>query len=390
MWAVPKGSLIPDSPRLMALFGTKSPVVPGKVYGSIAAGTGRELFLQSTTHPGITFDPAVISHVVSWEQATLTGVSPLSNSNQIWLWDEIGTFLALIGVGLFLFGAAGELLRLDYFAGIIRKLPPSRSLTGRGWWLGALIFAILGPLTFFDFQTWGENTFKAGPFFPENIPTGVIVWAIGDIIIGLVLFLIWHFTTHSDKRGDLHSYGLAEPNLKIEWPMIAKTVVFGLATVVVTYIPVYFFHWAFNSDVRLWIFNIKRVDYTHAKIGLDYVLFFALYFIGLSVIIFGQLRPRSHSLAGFMAKTIGLLVIGFAVFIALEYGVLFATGELLTSSQPLLAIVAFQFIPLYLLIGAILGYFFYKTGRIYSGVVVASLFVTAIVVAGTATQGVVW
>ncbi|MGC8481857.1 MAG: alpha/beta hydrolase, partial [Acidimicrobiales bacterium] len=390
MWAVPKGSEIPDSPRLMALFGTKSPVIPGKVYGSIANGTGRRLYIQSTTHPGITFDPSAIAHVVSWEQATLTGVSPLATSNQIWLWDEFGTFLALMGVGLFLFGAAGELLRLDFFSGIIRTQPTNRAMTGLGWWFGALIFAVLGPLTFFDFQTWGENTFKAGPFFPENIPTGVIVWAIGDIIIGMVLFLIWHFTTKSEKRGNLHSYGLAELNARIEWPMVGKTVLFGLAAVFVTYIPVYFFHWAFTSDVRLWIFNIKRVDYTHAKIGLDYLPFFALYFIGLSVIIFGQLRPRTRTLAGFMGATMGLLVVGFAVFIALEYGVLLATGELLTSSQPLLAIVAFQFIPLYLLIGAILAYFFYRTGRIYAGVVIASLFVTAIVVAGTATQGVVW
>lgn len=390
MWTVPKGSQIPQSPRLMALFGTKSPVVPGKLYGSLSAGTGRELYLQSTTHPGITFDPAVITHVVNWEQATLTGVGPLAATNQVWLWDEAGTFLALIGVALFLFGAAGELLRLDYFASLIRIQPPNRAMTGLPWWIGAFILAALGPVTFFVFQTWGENTFKAGPFFPENIPTGIIVWAIGDILIGLVLFLIWHFTTSKEKRGDLHSYGITEPNNRIEWTMVGRTVVFGLATVALTYVPVYFFSWAFTSDVRLWIFNIKPVDYTHAKIALDYVWFFAIYFIGLSVIVFGQLRPRMRSLAGFLAATTGLLVVGFAVFIALEYGVLLSTGELLTSSQPLLAIVAFQFIPIYLLIGTILGYFFYKTGRIYSGVVIASLFITAIVVAGTATQGVVW
>jgi pimeloyl-ACP methyl ester carboxylesterase len=34
MWGVPKGTQIPQSPRLEALFGTKSPVVPGQVYGS--------------------------------------------------------------------------------------------------------------------------------------------------------------------------------------------------------------------------------------------------------------------------------------------------------------------------------------------------------------------
>ena len=68
MWAVPKGSEIPSSPRLEALFGTKSTVVQGRTYGSIADGTGRKLYLQGTTHPGMTFDPAVTQHAIACEQ----------------------------------------------------------------------------------------------------------------------------------------------------------------------------------------------------------------------------------------------------------------------------------------------------------------------------------
>ena len=130
--------------------------------------------------------------------------------------------------------------------------------------------------------------------------------------------------------------------------------------------------------------------YTTARILLFFAAVFLLYFIGLSVLIFGQLRTRMRSLGTFMLATTGLLVVGFAVFIALEYGVLLATGELLTSSQPLLSIVSFQFIPVYILIGTILSFFFWRTGRLYSGIVVASLLITGIVVANTATQGLVW
>lgn len=390
MWAVPAGSDIPRSTRLEALFGTKSPVVQGKVYGSVAAGTGREFYLQGTTHPGMTFDPAVTEHAIQWEQATLTGVSSLPASNQIWLWNEAGTFLALIGVVLFLFGAAGELLRLPYFAGIARPRPENRGTRGISGWFGALLFCVIGPVTFYFFQNWGQVTFPVGPFFPESITTGVVTWAVADALIGLVLFLVWHLTTKRERRGNLHTYGLAEENGRLDSIVIGRSALFGIATVALTYVPVYFFDWAFHSDVRLWIFNISTIDYTHAKIGLDYLWPFLLYFAILSVIVFGQLRPRMKSLWSFMAATTALFVVGFAAFIACEYGVLLTSGELLTSSQPLLSIVAFQFIPIYLLIGTILSYFFWKTGRLYAGIVIATLLITGIVVAGTATQGVVW
>lgn len=390
MWLEPKGSLIPQSPRLMALFGTHDAVTPGQVYGSIAAGTGRELYMDNTTHPGMTFDPAVTQHAIAWEQATLTGVEPLSPGNQIWLWDEFGCLFALIGVVLFLFGAASELLRLPYFAGITREMPENHAIRGLAWWSGALIFASLGPLTFYIFQNWGERNLPAGAFFPENITSGIAAWAVGDIIIGLALFLLWHCTTKRNHRGSLHTYGLAEESGKIDIWLIGRSILFAIAVVALAYIPVYLFQWLFSSDVRFWIFNIKPVDYTHAKIALDYLGPFLLYFIGLSVILFGQLRPRMRTVWTFMLTATGLLIAGFVVFIALEYGVLLGTGELLTSSQPLLSIVAFQFIPVYLLIGAILSYFFWRTGRLYSGIVVAALLITATVVTNTATQGMVW
>jgi pimeloyl-ACP methyl ester carboxylesterase len=390
MWDVPKGSEIPQSSRLEKMFGTTSTVQTGKVYGSIAAGTGRQLYLQDQTHPGMTFDPGAVQHAIAWEQATLTGVGTLSPTNQIWIWDEIGCFLALIGVALFLFGAAGELLRIPYFAAIQRGRPENRSISGSRWWPSAALLAILGPVTFFVFQLWGEHRWPGGSFFPESITSGIVAWAVGDILIGLVLFLVWHFTTKREVRGNLHTYGLTEPTGRLDGALIGRSVLFGIATVVLTYIPVYLFEWAFSSDVRLWVFNIQPLDYAHAKIALDYLGPFLIYFIGLSIILFGQLRTRMRSLGTFMLATTGLLVVGFAVFIALEYGVLLTTGELMTSSQPLLSIVSLQFIPVYILIGTILSYFFWKTGRLYSGIVIGSLLITAIVVANTATQGVVW
>lgn len=391
MWAVPKGSMFPESPRMQALFGTKSTIQVGHVYGSIANGTGRVLYLESDIHPGMTFDASAIKHTVDWMQRTLTGVSPLAASNQIWLWDEIGTFIGLLGVILMLFGAGGELLRTNFFRSVARKRPENRALSGFGWWTGALVFALVGPVTFYWFQEYGQNQFPAGPIFPESITSGVMTWAVGGALIASVLFAIWHFSTRTAPRRAFASYGIAEPEGRsMDWPNIGKSFLLALFAVVVLYLGVFFFEWAWTSDVRIWIFNIKPVDLVHVKAILSYIGPFFLYFLVLSTVLFGQLRPRVRSLGKFMAITTALLIIGYVGLLAIEYGVLGATGELATSSQPLLTIVGFQFVPVFLLVGPILSYFFWKTGRIYTGAFAAAMLITSMLVMNTALQAPPW
>jgi len=390
MWGVPAGSEFSSSKRMQQLFGTSSPIVKGKVYGSIAAGTGRELIVQGTTHPGMTIDPSSIEHTVAWMQSTLKGVQPTPPGNQIWYWDEIGTLIALLGIGLFFFGVAGELLHVPYFASVVRSRPESRSMRGIPWWIGGTIFVALGPVTFFWLQEWGSNNLPAGTYLPETITTGVAAWAVGGAIIGTLLFLLWHLTSRSDKRGSLHSYGIAEPNGTFDRRLIWRSAVLGVAAVLATYAAVFLFEWIWNSDVRFWVFNIKTVDFSHMKIVLDYLWPFLVYSIVLSVIVFGQLRPRMKSLGTFMLAVTTLVTIGYVAFLGIEYGVLFATGELMTSSQPLLTIVGFQFVPVFIIIGSVASYLYWKTGRIFTGVVVLTLLVPSILVASTAVQGVPW
>lgn len=390
MWAEPKGSEIPRSPRLEKLFGTTSPVVPGKIYGSVAQGTGRVLYLNNDFHPGLTMDPAAVTQAVQWMQATLVGVRSTPATNQIWYWDEIGTLLGLFGVVLLLFAAGGLLLRTPFFATVARPMPENRSLRGTAWWLGALGLVATGVFSFYWFQTWGANQFKAGGIFPANIVTGIAVWAVGDAIIGAILFAVWHFTRRPKETGALAAYGISESDGRVDLPNVGRSVLLGVLAVAAAYVGVAFFGWAWTSDVRLWVFNIKPVDYTHLKAVLSYLGPFLVYFAVLSVVLFGQLRPRMRSMGRFMLAYTGLLTVGFFGLLGLEYGVLFSTGELATSSQPLLSIVGFQFIPVFAIVGTVLSYFFWKTGRIYTGLVAAATFVTCIMVAGTALQAPPW
>lgn len=448
MWGVPKGIDIPTSPRLEKMFGTKTPVVAGKVYGSVANGTGRVFYLDDAIHPGLTFDPTAIQQAVAWMQKTLVGTSSLPASNQIWLLDEVGCFLGLLGVLFILFGAGGTLLRSTFFASVARSRPENRSVRGWQWWLGALVVAGLGPLTFYWFQTWGQAQFPAGSIFPETITTGIAVWALGGAFIGGTLFLLWHFlgtrrhavlagpalavtaptstnmpsevdpadpaagavhpavtatvdpsatgwqAWRASQRRALAAYGIAEPEGRVvDWVNVGKAFLLALCSVVAAYVAVFFFEWAWTSDVRIWVLNIRPVSTMYLPVFLSYVWPFIVYFFIVSTVVFGQLRPRVATLGRFMASVTGILVVGYVALIGIEYGGSWATGQLTTvnnSSGALLSIVGFQFIPLFLIVGTVLSYFFWKTGRIWTGAFLCSILVPAMIVTNSALQGKPW
>jgi pimeloyl-ACP methyl ester carboxylesterase len=385
MWSEPTGSQFPDSPRMRALFGVTSPIQVNHVYGSVVDGTARVLNIVPTTHPGITFTNEGVGDAVSWMQQTLIGVSPLPTSDQIWIWDEIGTLLALIGVVLLIFPVGALLLRLNFFSELAGALPVSKAARGIGWVISALLLILIGVFTFYPFQLFGES-WTLNAVFPQQITNGIMAWALGGGLIGLVLFLLWHFALNRRQGARLNHYGITGENNRLEWKKIGKALLYAIAVIAAPYIALEFLNWAFNTDVRIWVFNIKPINAVHFPILLAYVIPFILYFLMLGVTLHGQLRMSRLSLGWEMVKNVAVMAIGFVAFLLVEYIPLGTGHTLTTADQPLLSIVAFQFVPVYIIVASISTYFYHKTGRIYAGAFINAILNTAIIVAGTATQ----
>ena len=77
---------------------------------------------------------------------------------------------------------------------------------------------------------------------------------------------------------------------------------------------------------------------------------------------------------------------GFAALLVVQYLPLFMGGSLAIASQPLLTIVAIQFVPLMILIASVSTWCFYRTGAVYVGAFSNALIVCWYVTAGQATQ----
>jgi len=187
MWGVDRAKDVTGSAKLQAVFGTAAPVQPGKVYGSVAEGTARVLHTPATTHPGDHISPAAIGHALDWFALTLKGGTPRPASDQIWMWKETGTGVALIGAVVLLLGTFQALLTLPLFKGLRQPIQPTVARRDGGWWRGVAITALLPALTYFPFFILGMVALPPNAILKQGITNQVLTWAVltGLITLGL-------------------------------------------------------------------------------------------------------------------------------------------------------------------------------------------------------------
>lgn len=384
-----KPSDIVRTPKLKKIFGVTEDVVPFQMYGDPATESARMLYQSNTTHPGDHLSREAIGYSIDFLQKTIPAPNPLPVSDQIWPWKEFGTLLVLIGTFLFLFGIGNALLEAPFFQSLVQPVPEHPGTGRLAWWIGALIATAIPAITLFPFKDLGAKWVPGSATFPQTITSQIAVWAGLNGLIGLALFLIWHFTLGRKRGGNALQYGLSTESgrFRIHWATLGKAVLFAVCVVGITQIAIHFVEWAFLADPRFWVVAVKPLTAARFRLVLTYLLPFVFFCLVNALIMHGQLRLKGKSLALEMAAN-ALIVgaLGISVLVALQVGHLFLTETLLFTDEALWGIIAYQFIPLMALAGALSTYFFRKTGSIYTGALVSALFITTYIVAGQAIQ----
>lgn len=393
MWGAETAPDIVDTEKLQTAFSTEEPVVVDELYGSIEDGTARILYQPATNHPGDHLNSAAIGSAIEWMQMTLDGGSDLDPSDQVWQWNEIGRLIAYIGMLVSMLAFGSLLLKTVYFNSIVHPLPEAMPMTGPMRWLGYVLAAGIPAITFFWTQTSFLNFLMGAenpllftaptPLFAQSITNGVVVWALTNGIITLVLFLIWHFT--SNKEATLENYGMP-----IHWPHIFKSALLAICVLIFGYLLLAAADLLFRVDFRFWVVTAKLMSPLQFRMFLGYLPFFVIFFLITGVALHGQLRLVTNTgddvpMWRAMLANAGLLVTGIVVLLLIQYIPLIA-GSPLPLGEPLLTIVAYQFIPLLTIAAIIMTYFFRKTGTLYTGVFLSALFITWVIVAGQATH----
>jgi hypothetical protein len=386
-WDAPVPKDLVNAEKLKNVFGTTETIEVGKLYGSIEEGTARKLYLPAMIHPRVHFSIEAIGNAIDWVQTTLDGGNNLPSSDQTWYWKEIFTFLALIGMVILIIAFGGYLLQTGFFLELKGEPPAQKSLSGWGWWVGALIMILL-PLPIYKYF-WGKHLvpgiLQARFIWPEQITNIIMFWAVSVGIISLILFLLWHFLLNRQAGAGWADYGLTWGTKGVAWRRIGKSLLFGIFVVFIAHLTLVVSDWLFETDYRLWVLAIKPLNALRIGITLGYIIPFTFYFLVLGTILHGQMRVgKANGSLGIGKETIInilLLISGYVLFVVYQYVPIFMGGELTFPEFNLGGIFLFQVIAIFTIVGIVLTYFYRKTGRIFVGTFISSLLVTWVIVA---------
>jgi pimeloyl-ACP methyl ester carboxylesterase len=378
MWGVDRARDVTQSPKLWAMFGTKGPVEPGKVYGDIAQGTARVLYTPAITHPDEHISHEAIGYSLDWFARTLQGGTPRPADDQIWFRKEIGTLIALLGFVALLIGAFDSLLEAPMFSRLRLPeiadgtMPDHVAAKGKRWTVALLLSAFIPALTYYPAFALAGTFAKPSALLPQGITNQIMVWAIINALITLALM------PFAPKR-----MGRAG--------IVVQSVAIAIATVVVGYAALWLADLAFKIDFRFWIVALKLMSGKQFLIFLIYLVPLTAFFVVALHVLHRNFSTMGAGRGALYLTNILALTLGFIALLMLQYGTLWISGKLFNPLPdpgfvPLSTIVAIQFVPLLAICAVIATFTWRRTGSSLPGALICGLFVTWYVVAGTATQ----
>lgn len=366
MWGVPKGSLVAQSPKLQALFGTPGPVEVGRLYGSIAEGSGRLLLNPPVTHPGEHFTASGVAGALQWFDATLQPGSKLAPTDQIWIWKDVGTLIGFIGMVGLILATFDLLLDVGPFRALAQPAEPQIERRTPDWWLSLALTAVLPAITYIPLMKVGA-VFKAGPLYRQAVHNQLLVWALGTAAITLLIGVVWRRREAFTTRWAL-SIGAA------------------VVTMGVAYLSLVAMDALFKVDYRFWVLGLKPLNAERAAIALPYLPLWTLFFLISLRALAMSVPVKGESLLSATSWSKIAMAMGFVGLVAWQYVTLFTTGLLATPQEPLNVIIAIQFIPLLGVFGVIAAFAYRRTNSYAPAAFICALLVCWYVSSGTANH----
>ena len=366
MWGVPKGGDIEKSPKLQKLFGVTGPVEEGRVYGAIADGTARLLTNPPITHPWEHFSTSGVGDAVDWFQRTLPAPRAMAATDQVWIWKEVGTLIAFIGLVGLILTTFDLVIGLPFFAALAQPAEPVVERRDGRWWLTLAITALLPALTYFPLMKVGQVFFPMAPF-PQWVQNQLLVWALGTALLSLLIGLFL-------KR---------RPAFTNRW---VPAILASLATMAVAYGSILVIDGLFKVDYRFWVLGMKPLDATRALQLPGYLILWTLFFLVAMRGLAANIAVKGEGLIASLAWAKIAMAGGFLVMVVWEYATLFTTGLLGTPKEPLNAVIAIQFVPLLAVIGIIGAWTYRRTNSYVPGALICALFISWYVTSGTANH----
>lgn len=347
----------------------------GQIYGSPFNNTMRQVFNVRDIHAFQIYNRNSTANMLNFFEIALDYEMPLEPDNQTYMIKEAFQGLMLIGGALFIFGFGGVLLKTPFFASLVHPLPPqARSQTKKDkliFWSVFVFAASVASMIFIPLARQAQVLFPNAEsgiqtsFFPFRMLNSVLLWAVVNGIIGFGVYFTLHFSYAKKNGATLES-------LRTNVREFVKTIFYALTVVFFFYLIIHVIYKFFHVDFRL-TFIAARVLENNGMLlySLMYIPLFYIFYLMVSVRVNNTMRIKGWSelkgtLIGSLANSVGLIVI-----LAIQYIYYGFTNEVFWTDEWLYVNILFGIIPMMFILPIFNRYFFNRTGRVYSGPMIA-------------------
>lgn len=289
------------------------------------------------THSDTYYDRTSISYGIDFLDITLRGgAATIDPANQVWHGRAACGLVGLLATLVAFVALALTLLRLPFFATLVRKEPKSiTTISSKGHGLRYAIIYILcllpAPLLYYWLvgypyymqPQWFKflTKFMPNSFFNMAPVNSLMLF---NIVIGAILLVVYVavFLLIAKKAG----CGLEETGLKLPVTQVLKSLLLAVVSFGAVYALVYICHAFSGTYFSFFKFNLMPMNMTHWIAFFKYLPVWLFFFLLMSVVFNSFTRinnaPSWLNYALIVVASCG----GLAVMFGFDYGTLFATG----------------------------------------------------------------
>lgn len=399
------------------------------------------IYTPNETHPWNHFSGETTGNLIDFYAKAFEGVtSPnqanadLPASSQIWFWKEVCNLIAMIGFFLLIVPLASLLLQAPFFKmAVTEEVPvvaaPKNNAQKAAFWISiaasVLYPAVLFP-TLMDKQASGLNVLFilsciacvggcivaavslrkdqkgqacagggaaivsliaalvfcfAGKILPLsqtfNEPTTnqIAYWAIACGLIALIILLFFYALSKKAQGTQAKDYGV-----RLNVKAIAASFCTAVTAVAAAYLLLFLIQGIFGTDFRFWTLAVRTFKTEHLITALKYMPFFFIYYAINVVALNANTREKRFGTLFAVLLNIG----GLLLWMALQYGLDFATGKALYPNQALNGILLFATVPCLGVAAVYAKKLFGRTNNVWLASFVNTMLFTMITAANTA------
>jgi len=400
------------------------------VWYETADGGKRIIYQPYETHPWNHFSTTSTGMVVDFYTeafADYTGsIEAIPSNNQVWLWKEIFSCVALVGLMLMVVPVIMLVVKLPFFSkAVTGTVAPMQSSAGVGTF-AILLFAILVPALIFPacvgaggskdwiykigallavvgiaaIVAYLKNKEKKNLFGGLGIFVGgtglawtmnavsyagdapsvndIAFWTLACAFLAITVLSLVYLFVKADQGAKLENYGLKASPIAIVASLC--TAVVG---VIAVYVVVFVIDAIFKTDFRLWVFAFKTFEFSILPKMFYYLPTFLLYYIVSSSAI--AINCNTEKLQGWKGYVLAMLLNagGITVLLLNQYGTLFATGTAVYPGMALPGILLVAMVPTLAIAGCFSRALYKRTGNIWTPAFFNAILVTLMTIANT-------